>query len=116
MLLQVIVKKQSLLASIAMVLIVGILFNFLPSVSEAHSQKETYYSYTTTTVYGWVDRKNPETGEAERVFVPVSQTSTSTSSESEVPHTHTDWSKVITATAAVITAVAAVYAASQQGK
>ena len=85
------------------------LFTALPSVSDAHSLKETYTTTTSVVTNGWMWRTNSE-GVSEYVYAEISRTTTTTTAESAVSHSH-PWDKIITAVAAVGTAAAAVYTA-----
>lgn len=113
------VKVHCLKASFATLLVIGLLFNCLPSVSEAHSQKETYFVHTTTRVVekGWMWVPIEGTDEWEYIYTIVSETITTSTStyESEVSHSHPPWDKIVSAVAAVATAGAAVYKAVKGG-
>ena len=111
--------------NLAMILIIGLLITSIPLDVVAHSLKGTYtvLTITATSTWGYKWFKDPETGEPIEVFVELSRTtSTSTSTfESEIPHPElhppgTDWSKYITAGAALIAAIAAVVTAVNSSK
>ncbi|MYB95829.1 hypothetical protein F4054_00755 [Candidatus Poribacteria bacterium] len=99
-------------ASLATLLVIGLLFNCLPSVSEAHHKKQTIKTITVTTVstWGWMDQKN-EAGETVKVFVEISRTTTTTTSTSEsvIQHQPISWGTILTGGAAFITAVVAIF-------
>lgn len=109
---QLTVKKRHLKASIAMLLVMCLLYTFLPSVSDAHHQKQTITTITVTTVstWGWMDQKN-EAGETVKAFVEISRTTTSTTStaESVIQHSSIPWGAILTGGAAFITAVTAIF-------
>ena len=106
------VKVHCLKASFATLLVIGLLFNCLPSVSEAHHEKQTITTITVTTEskWGWEYFKD-EAGEPVKRFVEVSRTVTTTSSsyDSVIQHSRFPWATVITAGATFITAVVAIF-------
>lgn len=113
------VRKRPLSTSIALILIVGLLLNILPSVSEAHSQKAIYSVHSTTSVktWGWMWVPKEGSSEWEYIYTVISETVTTSTStyESEVSHTHPPWDKIVMAAAALVTAGAAVYKAAKGG-
>ena len=103
-------KVRCLKASFATLLVIGLLFNCLPSVSEAHHKTQTITTTTVTTTvkYGWMDsgEKN-EAGEPVMVYVEISRTTTTSTSTtvSVIQHSPISWGTILTGAAAFITAL-----------
>ena len=99
-------KKQSLNACIAMLLVLGLLYTFLPSVSDAHTVIETITMTTTTTVVTemWDEIGTDEAGEPIMGWVEVNRTTTTTTSsfDSVISHSHFPWSTVIASGATLL--------------
>ena len=111
---QLTLKKQSIKSCIAMILVMCLLYTFLPSVSEAHHKTQTIttMTVTTTVTYGWQDsgEKN-EAGEPVMVYVELTRTTTTSISTttSVIQHPPISWGTILTGGAAFITAVVLIF-------